>query len=162
MKSVAGKIIEHLVVSLFSILLIVWTIWVPIFSYYLGVKPYSPSHVANITVVLFISVLLLWGWILALQKVLRDILYYCFDIGQAWGQYVTSIHFEEIGKEMNDEMTEKGISLFDRALHLLEIFYKDNDFKRTGSHAEATSYLVYREFNEEGEIEEDGDNKREE
>lgn len=162
MKSVVSKIIEHLVLSLFSILLIVWTIWVPIFSYYLGVKPYSPSHVANITVILFISGILLWGWILALKKVLRDILYYCFDIGQAWGQYVTSIHFVEIGKELNDEMTEKGISLFDRALHLLEVFYKDNDFKRTGSHAEATSYLVYREFNEEGEIEEVGDNKREE
>lgn len=125
-------------------LTVIFTFFYPMFVFYLGKSEYEYAYLY----VMVLSIFLLIGWGLILRSIMYDVGQWSFDLGCAWGQYLQSNHFNKIGRVLNQQLFDDGISIFARVDEILKKFYKDMEYQfPTGSsHAVAVSTLLDKNY----------------
>ncbi len=135
--------LKKLVVFLFFVLLIIWSIVLPNLALRLG-HLNKPSTILTLLVSAS-GLLLLTGWGLAIKYIIDRLVFWSFDVGCGWIQYLESDHYKNKGYELNMKMLNEGLDLITRAQKLLLLFYSDNNFEMIdSSHGKSVKTILDR------------------
>lgn len=143
MKQKIKNYLKTIWIILFCALLIIWSIFLPWYSYNMGKTCSENTEYTPYVLLSLLGVTMICGWCILFRFFLVDSKYWYFDLGCGWGVYLQTEHYRDIGNNINSEMCENNVLIFDRAKTLLNLYYINNKYVKPFDvpHGQAVSII---------------------